>query len=207
MNVELECRGSSAASSGPRHRTRMGLHLRMVQLHRWVDACSVNVIYDIYDIYTYVKSLLDPWAIQHMAMHVMFRRDLNELKVSRKAERPHVRPRVGLSAFAYVYGIFPVVHCVWEYSIYRWAPGCCRRSGPHGLPWRLGGSSLAYTAQPRGRNEANPSLCGTFAHPGLQVGMPWHLPFVKLTEPWKSTCFLWEISWKFAITGDFPWLC
>ena len=30
-----------------------------------------------------------------MAMHVMFRRDLNELKVSRKAERPHVRPRVG----------------------------------------------------------------------------------------------------------------
>ena len=37
-----------------------------------------------------------------MAMHVMFRRDLNELKVSRKAERPHVRPRVGLSAFALV---------------------------------------------------------------------------------------------------------
>ena len=37
-----------------------------------------------------------------MAMHVMFRRDLNELKVSRKAERPHVRPRVGPSAFALV---------------------------------------------------------------------------------------------------------
>ena len=53
-----------------------------------------------------VKSLQDPWAIQHMAMHVLFRRDLNELKVSRKAERPHVRPRVGLSAFAYIYSIY-----------------------------------------------------------------------------------------------------
>jgi hypothetical protein len=53
-------------------------------------------------VYIYVKSLLDPSAIQHMAMHVMFRRDLNELKVSRKAERPNVRPRVGLSVFALV---------------------------------------------------------------------------------------------------------
>ena len=66
-----------------------------------------GIISDIFryvvTLYTAVKSLLDPWAIQHMAMHVMFRRDLNELKVSRKAERPHVRPRVGLSAFAYIY--------------------------------------------------------------------------------------------------------
>ena len=60
----------------------------------------IETIIYIYNIY--VKSLLDPSAIQHMAMHVMFRRDLNELKVSRKAERPNVRPRVGLSAFALV---------------------------------------------------------------------------------------------------------
>ena len=49
-----------------------------------------------------MKSLRNPIA-SHMSRHVMFRRDLNELKVSRKAERPHVRPRVGLSAFAYIY--------------------------------------------------------------------------------------------------------
>ena len=64
-------------------------------------------IYIYIYIYICVKSLQDPIAIQHMAMHVMFRRDLNELKVSRKAERPNVRPRVGLSAFALVAEPYP----------------------------------------------------------------------------------------------------
>jgi hypothetical protein len=73
-------------------------------------------------IYMCVKSLQDPIAIQHMAMHVMFRRDLNELKVSRKAERPNVWPRVGLSAFAYImyYMLFYIIYYLYIifYRIY-----------------------------------------------------------------------------------------
>ena len=68
-----------------------------------------------------MKSLQDPIAIQHMAMHVMFRRDLNELKVS-KAERPNVRPRVGLSAFAYIY--MCVINTISVTYIYIYIPLC-----------------------------------------------------------------------------------